>query len=344
MQKRHSFFPLFILTIYAFTFTACSSRDNNPNPPSFSEQESLPAPAPSPSAAEPAKPVTEEALRGAIADLGTAEDTILQRQDCYERLYAMDLFKEEDYLALAQIYGDQGNWEQQRSMLSKVLRLYPSREYAQMLSDIVIRLNGSDGEAAGLAGQITAALEQQDVLALSGLPQDTQWATFFEENLKGIETRVQYTDEDGVLQITTDSLATDITWHRASGELYIYRNDSDGSLLISAVWKDGAYDGPFSTTYFDPSGAELKSAQGILSDGVCVGLLTIRCQGNEYQGTFDDKGTTLEEQLKEVSQRGDVVYAYDSKKKTYLYQQATTVPEFRIDVVFLGLPEYTEWQ
>lgn len=40
----------------------------------------------------------------------------------------------------------------QREMMSKVLRLYPSREYAEQLSAIVIQAEGTDESMAALAG------------------------------------------------------------------------------------------------------------------------------------------------------------------------------------------------
>ena len=346
MRKPFFIFPLMILTVSAVAFTACGEPDTSQNsstvPESVYEQPSTPTPTPTP--APSTGPSTEEELRDAIAKLGAAEDTTPQRQDYYEKLYAMDLFGEEDYLALAQIYANQGNWEQQRSMLSKVLRLYPSREYAQMLSDIVIRGDSSDQTLAALAGQIIPALEQQDAQALLGLIQNTQWRQVFPETLDGIETKVHYTDNGGVLQIFTDGLTAELTWHTASGGFFLCRNDSAGTLLLSAFLENNAYNGPFSASCLDPSGAELKFVQGTLSGGVCIDRLTIRYQGTEYQGTFDNAGKTEEEQLKEVLQKGGVLYAYDTKQKTYLYQQDTTVEEFRIDTAFLGLPEYTEWQ
>ncbi|MCM1024980.1 MAG: hypothetical protein NC432_00970 [Roseburia sp.] len=338
-MRRHFFH--FLLVISAVALTACGGQNSDPIPPSDPEPEILQTPAPTP--APPAEPVTEEELRSAIAELGGTEDAAAQKQEYYERLYAMDLFGEEDYLALAEIYGGEGDWESQRLMLYKVLRLYPSREYAQMLSDIVIRSDNSDEELASLVSQITVALEQQELPALTALFHDPQWLRLFPAELTGIESKLQYTDNGGVLQITTDNLTTEMTWRTASDSLFLYRNDSSGTLLLSASLESGVYSGTFSIAYFDPSGAEVRFAQGTLSGGVCVDQLTIRYQGTEYQGTFSSAGATQEEQLKEVSQKGNVIYAYDSKKKTYLYQKGTTVSEFRIDAAFLGLPEYTEW-
>lgn len=347
---RKPFFPInfIILTVSAIAFTACSKPDSpdisSNLPESVYEQTPLPASTPTPTPAPSAEPATEEELRAAIAELGTSAASASQRREYYERLYAMDLFGENDYLALAQIYAEEGDWRLQRMMLYKVLRLYPSREYAQMLSDILIRGDNSDPELSALAGQLIPALEQQDAPTLLGLFQASQWRQVFPEALDGIGTRVQYTDNGNVLQISTDGLSAELTWHTSSGGFFLCRNDSAGTLLLSASLENNAYTGPFSASCLDPSGAEVKFVQGTLSGGVCIDRLIIRYRGTEYQGSFDSAGRTQEEQLKEVLQKGNVIYAYDLKKKTYLYQKDATPEEFRIDTAFLGLPEYMEWQ
>lgn len=344
MRKHLLPFSFLIITISACAFTACGGPDPTPNPSSVPEPvyEQTPSPAPTPTPS--AEPATEEELRLAIAGLDASADTLSQRREYYERLYAMDLFEEEDYLALAQVYAQEGDWEQQRLMLFKLLRLYPCREYAQMLGDVIIRGDASDPELAALAGPVIAALEQQDAPALAALLGDSQWLQVFPESLSGIETKVQYRDNGSVLQISTDGLTAEISWHTAVGGFFLYRKDSSGILLISASLEGNTYNGPFSATCLDLSGSETRFAQGTLSNGVCIDRLTLHYKGTKYHGTFDDAGKTQEVQLKEVTQKGGVLYAYDAKEKTYLYQKDTTLEEFRIDTAFLGLPEYTEWQ
>ena len=117
---------------------------------------------------EPAAPKTEAELRQAISEMGE-EDSLVLKQEYYERLLSMDVFGEGDYVELAQIYGESGNWEGQRRMLSKVLRLFPSQEYAEQLSAVIIRRDSSDPEMAVLAGQITEALKQEDALTIKNL-------------------------------------------------------------------------------------------------------------------------------------------------------------------------------
>lgn len=87
-----------------------------------------------------------------------------------------------------------------------------------------------------------------------------------------------------------------------------------------------------------------KSVQGTLSDGVCVGKLTVVYQGVEYVGTFHEDGSTAEEQLKEAADQGGVIYAYGQGGRTYLYQENADSADFRLGPAFFGLPEYAEWR
>lgn len=338
-KKPFAFSSLLLLTAF-LAFTACGSSENSMNPslPPESEPESAP-PAP-----ETFEPVTEEELRLAIADLADEETVSPQKQEYYEKLYAMDLFTEEDYLALAQIYADTGDWKQQRLMLSKVLRLYPNREYAQLLGDIIIRGDSTDEEMTSLAAFLTTALAQQDVPALNGLPQNPAWRQILPAELSGVRTRVQYRGENDVLQIAADGLTTEITWQVNPDSLFYYKSDATGTMLATASREGEAYSGPATVTYFDGTGNMVRSFQGALSGNICVDRFTIHYQGTDYSGRLDETGKTLEEQLKEVTQKGGVCYAYGPGEKTYLYQKDTTVEDFRIDAAYLGLPEYAEWR
>lgn len=102
--------------------------------------------------------------------------------------------------------------------------------------------------------------------------------------------------------------------------------------------------GDVKVIYSDTEGNVTRSVQGTLENGVCVGQLTIVYQGVEYVGTFAEDGTTTEEQLKEVTDQGGVLYAYGPGGRTYLYQENVKPADFRIGPAFFGLPEYKEWR
>ncbi|MCM1231879.1 MAG: hypothetical protein NC489_17305 [Ruminococcus flavefaciens] len=341
MRKRVLTFSFLIFSAAMLVFTACGNTENSLNPPTVPEPEPE---SESVTVEAVFEPVTEEELRQAIADLAGEGSVSPQKQEYYETLYAMDLFTEEDYLALAQVYADSGDWEGQRLMLSKLLRLYPNREYARMLSDIVIRVDAEDDGTASLISQITEILEQQDITALDNLLSSSEWQLLFPEDLAGIETRIQYRSEESVLQITADSVTTEITWRPDSERLFCCKSAATGTVFSSVTYRDGVYDGPVTVTYFDSGQNPVKSFQGSLSGDVCVGQFTLRYQGTDYSGSLDETGRTLEEQLKEVTQKGGVLYAYGPGEKTYLYKENATVEDFRIDTAYLGLTGYEEWQ
>lgn len=290
----------------------------------------------------PAPPKTEEELRQAIADSGADEAKL--KREYYEQLLGMDVFGEADYVALAQIYADLGEKSLQRDILSKVLRLYPSREYARQVSAIVVEETGENQEMAGLAQGIMEALGQKDMAALRELTAQEDWRRLLQDGMLGIETRTRYRQGEDVLQIAADGARAEITWQGAEGRFCFYQGDETGAILGEAVLKDGVYSGAASVVYSDGEGNILRSYSGTLQEGICVDQISIEYQGVTYQGKLNADGTSAEEQYKKVAEAGGVVYAYSADGKSYLYQENAAVETFRMDAAYLGLPEYEEWR
>lgn len=292
----------------------------------------------------PAPPQTQEELRQAIGQLGSGEEALDFKRKYYEELLAMDVFEEADYVALAQVYGELGQQDLQREMLSKVLRLYPSREYAKQLSDIVVRADSSDSEMAAIAAQIMEALGQQDGLALRELTGQETWRVSLQGNMTGVMTRTHYQEGEDVLQIVADGGYTQIMWLGAGGRLCFYEADEAGSLWGETVLQDGGYTGAVTVAYSDGEGNLTRSCNGTLKEGVCVDQISITYQGTTYTGKLNADGTTAEEQYQKVTAAGGVVYAYTADKRAYLYQENAKPESFRMDATYLGIPEYEEWR
>lgn len=335
MMNRRVFFPIWlnIFMMVTFLLTACGQPQQ--------EQE---APIPTATPAVEVEPVTQEELRQAIHELGEDEATLAKRQEYYERLLAMDVFGEEDYEELAAIYGDRGDWQGQRRVLFKLLRLYPSVEHAQQLSSVTVYRDDGQEDMASLAGQIRDLLERQDAVALKSLTATEEWRQLLQENLEMIETRTCYQAGDETMQITAGGAATEITWRDEQGHFLFYREGKNQAVLGSATLQDGVYEGDVKAVFCDAEGNANRTAWGTLHNGVCVGQMTVIYQDIEYTGVFQEDGTTEEEQLKEVTEQGGVVYAYGASKRDYLYQDSATVEDFRIAAAFFGLPEYEEWR
>lgn len=335
-RKIHTCINIFLLA--ALLLTACGQ-------PQTELEETLPVPTKEPVAtAQPAEPSTEEELRRAISELKEDEADLIKKQEYYERLLAMDVFGEADYEELARIYDRRGDWQGQRRILFKLLRLYPSVEHAEQLSAVTVYRDDTQEDMAALAGQIREALEQQDAVTLRNLTLSGEWRRLLQEDMDIIETRTCYRAGEEILQIAAGGPAVEVTWRDGQGHFLFYQGNGVGAVLGSVFLADGAYTGDVKVTYSDGEGNVTKVLQGTLEKGVCVGQLTIIYQGVEYVGTFLEDGTTAEEQPKEVAEQGGVLYAYGPNGKTYLYQENVTPADFRVDSEFFGLPEYEEWR
>ena len=336
--KKTSHICIGISLLAALALTACGQ-------PQTEREETLPIPTEgSVATAQPREPFTEEELRQAISELNEDEASLAQKQEYYERLLAMDVFLEEDYEELARIYGSRGDWKGQRRILFKLLRLYPSEEYAEQLSAVTVYRDDTEEDMAVLAGQIKEALESQDAVALRNLALSEEWRSLLQEGMDAIETRTHYQSGEEILQVAAGGEVVKITWHDGLGRFLFYQGDETGAAVGSATLADGVYTGDVKVIYSDGEGNVTKTLKGTLENGVCVGELTIVYQGVEYSGTFREDGTTAEEQVKEVTDQGGVLYAYGPDGRSYLYQENMEVADFRIGPAFLGLPEYAEWR
>lgn len=289
-------------------------------------------------------PRTEEELRQAISQMGDDNATLTQKQEYYQRLLAMDVFGETDYVALADIYGTQGEWEKQRDMLWKVLRLHPSKEYAQRLEEIVIRWDDTETEMAELAEQTMEALRQQDTDGLRRLIVSEEWRHVAQKDMTGVTTRTQYRSDGNLLQATTGLSAAELTFREETGAFYCYKSDESGFMWASVEEFGENYNGVVSVVCWDAEGNVIRECSGILKDGVCVDQITVLYQGMEYAGKLNSDGTTAQEQYPAVTEQGGVVYAAGSDGVSYLVQENETVEHFKIDSTYLGLPEYVEWK
>ena len=336
--KRTSHIYIGISLLAALVLTACGQ-------PQTEREETLLVPTEEPAAtAQPREPFTEEELRQAISELKEDEASLAQKQEYYERLLAMDVFEEEDYEELARIYGGIGDRQGQRRMLFKLLRLYPSAEHAEQLSAVTVYRDDTEENMVSLAGQIKEALESQDAVALRNLALSEEWRSLLQEGMDAIETRTRYQTGEEILQVAAGGPAVEITWRDEQGRFLFYQGDETGTVMGSATLADGAYTGDVKVTYSDGEGNVTKYLQGPLENGVCVGPLTVLYQGVEYSGTFREDGTTAEEQVKEITDQGGVLYAYSPGGRTYLSQENVEIADFRIGPAFFGLPEYIEWR
>lgn len=328
-MKRKVLFAALFMTIFAACLVSCGRREEEATPVVADTQVS--------------QFKTEADLRNALAELGEDAAGLEKAKEYYEELLARDAFSEEDYVALARVYALLEDSAGERRMLWKVLRLYPSEEYARRLGEIVAEKDASMEDAAALVSRLTEDIAEEDAAKLQDLIRSEEWETSMRENGGMIASRVRYRDGEKVVQIVTDSFETEATCLETSGDFLYCRINAAGSMIARAVYDRQAYNGKVNVSYFDAEGNLYKRFDVTLRDNVCVETLTVDYEGTAYVGALNADGTTAEAQEEKAAQAQCVVYAYDANGDGYLYQENTTAADFHMDCLFLGLPYYESW-
>jgi hypothetical protein len=253
----------------------------------------------------------------------------------------MDCFTEEDYISLAQIYGELKEEDKQRATLIKLHRLYPSLEHAQMISDVIVNMDASDEQASSLLQQFSEAVESSDVAAFSQLIASEAWKNTMQDSLVGVTRKTCYQGETNFF-ITSDTFRTTIQWDNAAGTRTCWCVEEGSAMIVTAIVDDTGFQGNFSSEVYDLEGNQLQGVSGTMQDNICVGAISFWYNGAIYSGTLSDDGTTAEAQIDELLQNGNVIYAYSEDSSGYLYAQDTTIEDFRITADYLGLPTEME--
>lgn len=288
--------------------------------------------------ATPAPPPGEAELRERLAGLQNDSQAALE---CYAELEARDALTEADRQARAALYAQGGDTQRQRQELYALLILYPSDDYAQQLSDLLAERD-AQGPCGDLAAQAAALLAGGDGPGMRALVSSEAWNAAFQDGLRAVEIRSRCQTPDGLLQVRAGVGVQELTWFTQDGALYYYHSDSSGSVLASAVYADGGYNGAFTSDYWDAGDAGLISYSGTMAQNVCTGELRVTYKGVTYKGKLNDDGTTAEKQETTVSRKGGVVYARSGS--SYLYKENTSKEEFRADCALIGLPLYEVWE
>ncbi len=292
----------------------------------------------------PAQMETEEQLREGLAALQDKPETLAERIGFYEELLARDLCREEDYLELAELYAGAGDGEAQRRMLWWAFRLYPGEEYARKLQELILRRSSDEKPAEALVTALQQALAGQDEAAFRTVVQGEDWRETFQEAPEIYATSTLYTGGGLTAQVVSDSYETEVFLLSADGACLYGRLNDAGSLIGSAVYGDGAYNGDAEVCWFDGEGSLYKKYQASLRNDVCVDELSVEYEGVTYKGTLGEDGSTKEEQQEKVTLAGGVVYAYQEGGSGYLYQEDATKDSFRMDCESLGLPRIEIWE
>lgn len=329
-----------VMAFMVSLFTACGSRGEGDEPAldvsvGSGHQEGE---------MDPSRMETENQLREGLAALHDKPDTQADQIAFYEELLARDLCREEDYLELAQLYADAGNTVSQRRMLWRAFRLYPGEAYVQQLEELVVQRTADEESAATLITALQQALTGRDAVAFRMVISGADWREIFQEAPEIYATRTCYTDEKLTAQIASDAYETEIFLFTADGECLYGRLDEEGSLIGSAVYTAGAYNGDAEVCWFDAESTMYKRYQAVLRNDVCVDSISVEYDGVSYTGALGEDGSTKEQQQEKVTQAGGVVYAYQEGGSRYLYQEDATKESFRMDCASIGLPRAVIWE
>ncbi len=278
-----------------------------------------------------------DALRAGLAD-GTL--SAAERQQYYEELLARDLFTEQDYLNLAQLYEDAGDSAAQRRMLWQMLHLYPSDAYAERLERLIVERDASSEETAALINSLKQALQERNASALRLLVASGDWRSLLQEAPEMYATRTRYRDAALTAQIVSDDFETTVCLLDGEGGYLYGRINEAGALIASAQYTQSAFEGAASVCWFDAQNELYKEYAAMLQGNVCVGELTVTYDGDTYTGTLDENGKSTE---KQQTNANGVVYAYQNGGNKYLYLEGATEEDFRMDNTAIGLPAAEIW-
>lgn len=292
------------------------------------------------SAASAAQTPAQMAADTLRARLSGGELDAATRQSYYEELLARDLFTEQDYVDLAQIYADAGDAAGQRRMLWQALHLYPSDAYAERLESLIVERGASDEKAAALVTALRQTLEQKDASALRTLVASGDWQSTFQEAPEMFATRTRYRDGGLTAQVVSDNFETVLSLLDDTGAYLYARVNEAGALIALAQYTEGAYNGAASVCWFDAQNELYKEYAVTMQGNVCVGELTVTYDGASFTGTLDESGKSTEQQQ---SGANGVVYAYEAGGNRYLYLENATAEDFRLDSAAIGLPAAEIW-
>lgn len=334
-MKRRKYAGLALLTVIgAAVLAACGKPEDN----------AAVGPTPGMETVQPAQETepplkTVEDYRAAIGRMGDSEEELAITAEYYEELLARDAFEEADYTALAAVYDKLGDPKNRYRMLSKVYRLYPSAEYAELLNGIVFELQAGDSELDALMAQVKDCLESEDAGGLQALLASEVWQANMCGELAGVNRITSYDDGSDEWMIAEKAQETDITCEKADQALLFFRGNASGGIIVSGVRADNVWEGDFTVSCFDGEGAVYKRYQGTFAGNICVGDIRITVDGTDYIGKFNDDGTVAVAQQSHIQNQGGVVYAYDASGERFLYEENASVESFRLDAAGLGLAD-----
>ncbi|MCR5754648.1 MAG: hypothetical protein K6G30_07550, partial [Acetatifactor sp.] len=297
----------------------------------------------------------------------------------YELKYCKGEMTQEDYHALADLYGKNGQVKLQRDMLEESYRLFDDQEALEKLQGIAVNLAEEEDEIAREGSLMLQNLELDEYLDESiNLITAPEWIqTMMPKLFEGKRTYFITKDDRVILTIEVGYDANGNTYSNiwfagADDAVKVLQYQNNAVQLLQTKYKDGNYDGEFTLWNCDGNTGAVICQKGTFSAGAFHGefeervhtgdaagdLYALWCnretlEYTEYLGNFDEAGKTTLEQPTEQQMKalvGDAaegfcqVYAYDSSKKKCLFTLLAkeSAESYAFTATGMGVPAFTE--
>lgn len=271
----------------------------------------------------------ETEIRAYISECEENATGLENRKSGYEELLALDVMTAEDFYLYALTVKQMGDEYNAADILWDMYRLFPTEETYNQLSEWEYVISS----LPEWAGDITDA--DKLTAAVCGLMKDGSFAADYMWNSETTLSRKTVYEDDGIkLRMSSSGKNTKILAEYTDGTVVRFEYAGGNTVYYSEApaEKEGRYS--FVLSF---GGKDKQKFVGTFKEDYCVGDLTLTVSGTKYTGTFTDKGITKEEQISGVK---GVIFAYDSKKKKYLYESGVKKDEFKITKEYLGVPEF----
>lgn len=318
---------------------------------------------------EESKVITGEPL------LSEAETAIRE----LELRYSKGEFTAEDYLALGQLYQEQGMVRKQRDLLEQSYRLLGDTQAFEQLQTISVNLAEETPAIQEEASLMLQNLQLEEYLDESiNLVSSDEWLdTMMPKLYEG--KRSYFMQQDGETVLTVEagydqSGAPDTSiWHHGAEQVTVLQRTGKTVQFLRTAMTDGVYQGAFEAWICDGGSGDIYHEQGTFTNGMLTGDFTVSVhKGTEgsdlfslwsnrtgmeytvYNGNFNEQGMTTLEQPPEKSLQamvGDtgystcIVYAYNEAKNDGLFMglaEGTDTASFVFGAESMGWKAYPE--
>lgn len=287
---------------------------------------------------------TEEDYRAALEQLGTEEADLQLRLEYYDKLWLLDAFTEEDFVALSKVYEAMGDAENLRNTLIRKHTYYPAETNLEEISRVIVYRDAADEEVKTLVDSLLQTMEEGNLENIKVLITSEEWKAELQDDLVGVRRKTLYTGSGYTAQIVSDVYETEVYILKEDTTLLYYKLNSAGEIVAETFWTDASYNGEYTIGYYTAEDELIKECNGTFDEGISVGDFAIKYDGKTYTGEFDENGKTTVEQKDKITDDGGVIYAYNKSVYKYLYEEDTTQDKFVIDYEYLGWPMYVAWE